>query len=328
MRRILSICNFSHPYSAILIAVFLIGGIEIIFSALLPAKLFSHEVDKILYEIKTEPKKADYILLGDSVGRQILKEYERNKNFSMLATNQAIEMTGQYFLIKRFLKNNPPPKAVVFAGLPFFLKDNLEKPFTENYILRTFNDFYEVVELLKVKKNLTQTVKSISYKLFTSFKYRLHLQKFILGSTNANIYSGVGEKATNPAQKNYSFGDIIKKYQGQQVSLYHFRKLIELLTIRGIHFYYIPVPVKQKKDTKNPATKHYNDLFKVLTSWKNEGMNISFYDNIIEYPEHMFSDHVHFNNEGLIKVKPYIDDNIKEFIINFNQKNSCVRLEN
>lgn len=313
MRKILYICNSKRPCLAFLIAILLIVGIEIAFSSLLPAKYFSHEVDSILYQVKTKHIKADYILLGDSVGRQVLNDYENDSKFSMLATNQAIEMTGQYFLIKRFLNNNPPPKAVIFSGLPSLLDKNLDQQYTENYVLRTFNNFDEITELLAVKKNATIAAKALFYKLFPSFKYRLHLQKRILGITNANIYTGEGKASASTAPKQFSADYIIKKFQKKKSSLYHFRKMIEFLSNKGIHFYYIPVPIKKTLPT-NQLEKKYKDLFEVLATWQNEGLKITFYDNIIEYPEHFFKDGAHLNEEGLVEAKGYIDGFVKSSI--------------
>ncbi|MEN8190639.1 MAG: hypothetical protein ABFS19_12405 [Thermodesulfobacteriota bacterium] len=319
MRRILSTCNFKPHCSALLIAVLLVGTTEIILSSKIPAQYFSHEVDRTLHKIKTKPMKADYILIGDSVGRQLLQRYGKDKRFAMLATNQAIEMTGQYFMVKRYLENNPPPKAVIFSGLPLFIDQNLEQRYTENYVLRTFNNFDESFELLIAKKNLVQAAKAVSYKLFPSFKYRLHLQKEILGTTNASIYTGVRKKTGKNRSQNYSAGTIVKKLQSKYVSRYHLYKLTELLTTKGIHFYYIPVPIRNVKKVKNRYVRRYKTHFRLLSEWKNEGINITYFKHITEYPNSMFRDSVHLNKEGLANARPSFHTIIKKIVYNPNQ---------
>lgn len=313
MRRILSICNSNSTSTAFFITLFLIFGVEFFLAAVLPGKYFSHEVDKILYQIKREPYNGKYVLLGDSVGRQVMAAYGNDKKFAMLATNAAIEMTGQYFLVKRYLKNNPSPQGVIFAGNPTHIARNLEQTYTENYVLRTFTNFDEIAEMFMAKKNPVQTAQSLVYKILPSFKYRLHLQRILLGMSNADIYTGVGRNIGSISKTHHSLGDIIKKYQGKNVSLYHFRKLIKFLTSRGIHFYYIPTPIKEGGTSKS-LTKKNRELFKLLNDWKKEGMKITCYENIVEYPEHMFVDTVHFNTAGLHEAQPYIDAMIKKSI--------------
>lgn len=313
MRRILSICNFKCQRSAFFIAVALVVLIEFVFSILLPPKFFSHEVDSILYEMNTRAFAAEYVLLGDSVGRQLLLRYKDDKRFAMLATNAAVEMTGQYFLIRRFLVNNRPPKAVIFAGLPSHIERNLEQQYTENYVLRTFNNFDEIAELLLAKRSATQFAKSVFYRLFPSYKYRLHLQKRFLGSTNADIYTGVVQNSVDSFKKNYSAGDLLKKFQVKNVSLHHFRKMIELLTETGIPFYYLPVPIKEAGANNELAIK-YRLLFNLLASWQEEGLNIVFYTDITMLAGNLFQDTVHFNQKGLLAAEPYIDSLIERAI--------------
>ncbi len=315
MRKILSICSFNRRYSAFLLALLLIGAVELTVGLLLPAMRFSHEVDAVLYQVKSKPMEADYVLVGDSVGRQILQHFENDEQFAMLATNQAIEMTGQFFMVKRYLQNNPPPRAVIFSGLPTFLNQNLDQIYTENYVLRTFNEFDETWELLKVKRDLTQTAKALLYKLFPSFKYRLHLQNSILDITNANIYTGVGETAVVTVPEKYSMGRILQRFEGQGVGRYHFRQLVEMLSGRGIVFCYIPVPIMQRNGTHDPFLQSYQKLFKLLRAWQDEGLSILFDENIPRYSQEMFRDAVHFNKDGELKVQAYINDRVKHLIV-------------
>lgn len=313
MLRILSTCSFNSSHFVACLVVLLIVVIEVSLSIVLPPKRFSHEVDSILYQVKTEPILADYVLIGDSVGRQILLSYENDSRFSMLASNQAIEMTGQYFLIKRYLEKNPPPEAVIFSGLPSFLHQNLEQKFTENYVLRTFNDFSEIFELLKAKRDVIYTAKSLLYKLFPSFKYRLHLQKSILGSSSVSIYTGVAETALPIAPKTYSIGKILENYKGQGIGRYHFRKLIELLSNRGISFYYVPVPI-QERGSNDPFLTNYNEVFGLLRAWQDEGFKIDFSETVPRYSRTLFRDGIHFNAEGLVQAHAYRDNCVKLLI--------------
>ncbi|MCI5211276.1 MAG: hypothetical protein D3910_21390 [Candidatus Electrothrix sp. ATG2] len=105
------------PY-AFLLAVIVIGCCEYAVSKKFGGVFWSHEVDFVVQHLKVMPYNAEYVLIGDSVGLQLSQQYQGNPRFAVLATNQAIETTGQYFLIRRFLEKNPSPKAVIFTALP------------------------------------------------------------------------------------------------------------------------------------------------------------------------------------------------------------------
>jgi hypothetical protein len=295
------------------LTVALICGIEALFSVLLPPRFFSHEVDSVLHAIDTRLFTADYLLLGDSVGRQLLLKYQDDQRFSMLATNAAVEMTGQYFLLRRFLEHHRPPRAVLFAGLPSHIERNLEQPYTENYVLRTFNDFEEIAELFLATKNVTQAVKALVYRLFPSYKYRLHLQKQLLGGTNADIYTGVLTTGSEAKAKPYTVEGFWRRFQGRNVSLRHFRAMVELLTVQGIPFYYIPVPIRQDGPNRELAAK-YGLLFDLLAGWKREGMNVHYYADITALPGNLFQDTVHFTPTGLQAAAPYVDGLIERSV--------------
>jgi hypothetical protein len=313
--RNLSIFSFKKLPAAFLLALLLIGGLEYSGFQKFDGKFFSHEVDRLLYRLKTEEYHADYLLAGDSVGLQLSRKYSEDPRFAVLATNQAIEMTGQYFLIKRYMEKNPLPRAVIFTSLPFLEFRNLNQVYTENFVLRTFTQIDEILEVFLAKYDLTMFSKMVTYKMLFSYKYRLQLQEMIVGYTNANKYSGVNIKTPPAKYKKFSFVRIFKKIKDStsNAATIHFNRLVSYLNSNNIDFYYIPVPVmKQRNKSK---FKQYGRIFQgYLSEITKKYPNVKYFDEYNEYPEEMFVDQVHYNGSGLERAQYYMDVKIDSIL--------------
>lgn len=318
MLKNLSTSSFNRLPYAFLVAILIICSVEYVLESKLDGLLSNHEVDTLLHDLNSKKYHADYLLIGDSVGRQLSMQYSQDSRFAMLATNQAIEITGQYFLIKRYMEENPPPRAVIFTSQPFIEFKNLNQVYTENFVLRTFDKFSEISEVFKAKYDVTYLSKMITYKALFSYKYRLRLQEKIIGYTNANIYTGT-EQNSSSAKYNYkvSLIKIIKNYKeslNANSSELHFRDLVDFLYSNGVDFYYIPVPI-EKQAKKSYKMKQHNDLFKGLfPSIKQSYSNTTFYDEYIEYPRNMFADHTHYNKVGLLPAKSYMSNKVDAIV--------------
>ena len=73
------------------------------------------EVDYVVKEkLSKEVKENTYetLVLGDSLGRNALSTIKIHNSILDLTTNNAISLAGQYFIIKRYLQNNPRPKNI------------------------------------------------------------------------------------------------------------------------------------------------------------------------------------------------------------------------
>lgn len=301
--------NIQIPW-AFLLSLFLIFCTEYFVNLKFEEKLLSHEVDWTLYSLKKTKYNADYLLLGDSVGLQLAKAYYQDPKFAVLATNQAIEPTGQYFILKRYLARNPPPKAVIFIARPF-LDNNLDQVYTENFVLRTFTGLDEIVEIFTTKHDLTMLAKMLAYKLVVTYKYKLKLQEKIIGYTNADIYSGLDKTSYRAKYKGYSLVNLfdrVKNYNKENSSLFHLKKILALLNIKKIDFYYIPVPISVKDSS---VEKKYNDLFsnkikKILEHYP----RAFFLKRYEKYPKSMFVDGVHFNEKGMVLAKKFMQNEL------------------
>lgn len=313
MHKIFFTSNFNKLPIAFILGVICIFFIEFIGHKVLVNRVFSHEVDHVLHKVEHNSYNAKYLLIGDSVGSQLFNQFNKDPQFAVLATNQAIELTGQYFLLQRYLNKNIPPTAVLFATSPYF-DQNLEQNYTENFVFRPFNKLEEVWEVFKVKKDPAISLKMIIYGYFPSFKYRLQLQKLITGFANSDIYSGLDSARKKPDNDEYSILQILKKtFAKDKASHVHFEKLVALLSQNNIDFYYIPTPVEKPPKNKRSwaAIQHQKLLVSDLPRLKQLYPETFYYEpDLIMHESDLFRDHAHYNAKGLSVGEDYMRDKV------------------
>ena len=316
--------SFKKLPHAFILFLLIVCGIEYTACQKYENKFFSHEVDLILYRLKEKKFNADFLLIGDSVGLQLLRQYSRNPEFAVFATNQAIEITGQYFLIKRYIEKNPPPKAVIFASRPF-QNFNLQQVYTENFVLRTFTQFNEILSVFFAKHDFTMLTKMIAYKLLFTYKHRLKIQNNIMGFTNADIYSGVDMESGSFKYNRYSLLAVFDKAKKtENTASYHFKDLLRFLSKKNIDFYYIPVPIAEGsslvRNYNESLVSSYNELFfDYLPSLQKKYSNLHYFHKIKEYPNKLFVDHVHFNEDGMSLALPYMSKKVNAIVSNYSK---------
>ncbi|MBU1567001.1 MAG: hypothetical protein KJ630_15435 [Proteobacteria bacterium] len=287
--------------NAMLPALVCIAVIEIFIHPYLSANYFSHEVDRLLFMLEKDTFNSPMITIGDSVGHGIFADWEFSRGkIANLACNQATETTGQYFFIKRYLKKNHAPHAVISCDRTPML-GNLQQNLTENYIQRCFTEWSEVFEIARIKVDPAFTVKMIAYKLLPTFKYRLHLQQRILGSSNSNIYSGMSEGGSAAQPDNgliRLISDYKERLREESISQHFFTKIVEMLEAENIPLYYLPPPSKiSNNDTDRLIGNSITEMHRLKTHFSN------LYPLAEEYkrlPADHFSDDVHLNETGLI----------------------------
>ena len=310
----LSISSSDLIRNAALWSVLVIVIIELIFANNLHRKFFSHEVDQVLHEIEYRDFQSQVVLLGDSVGRQVTgKWHPKPRRYAALASNQAIEMFGQHHMLKRYLDNNPDPHAVVYTGLSPF-GHNLRQQLTENYVQRCFTQWNEIGAMTAAKRSPVFGAKAALYRLLPSYKYRLHLQRKIAGFTNADIYSGLPRAGSSSGGQSSPglFKVLHRKIRDQRqtdISDEYFLKTIQLCEERGIYFYYLPVPLSESRHADRE--KRLEELFERMRELdRTHPYFIFLKDEYRIYPDKLFADDVHVNDEGLKRVH---DDTLKIF---------------
>ncbi|MGX9726553.1 MAG: hypothetical protein ACTFAK_04305 [Candidatus Electronema sp. VV] len=315
MLKILSMLNFKKIPYAFALSVSIVCVCEIYMKDNFRDIFFNHEVDFVVSIIENKKFDKEYIIIGDSVGLQLTQGYQ--DRFSVLATNQAIETAGQYFLIKRYLEKNSIPKAVIFIALPFFDND-LNQVYTENFILRVFNRPDEIFDIFTSQKDVTMAVKMLIYNFLFSYKNKLQIQKKILGYTNADIYSGNDNALPELKYEDYSLIKIVNKFNKKRrermsvkSSDVFFEKLVAFLQEKNINIYYIPAPISEDNSYEE---KEYRKMFSLkLPVLAHKYSNFYYIYNYEKYKKNMFVDGVHLTQDGLVVSGQHIKD--KFFLI-------------
>jgi hypothetical protein len=230
----------------------------------------------------------------------------------MLATNQAIEMTGHFYLLRRYLQHAAePPRAIVFLGHPP-LGRNLDQVWTENYVQRSFLDWNEIAEIAAVKRNLVFTSKMIAYRLLATFRARRYLQIALTQSTNMAVDTRPPDY--NAHQSRHGLMDLlgswIASFRTKDISDHYFDRLLALGDRIGADIYYIPAPQSEARDVA--ARARSNEYFEALAR---RTPNFHYVADLYRvYPEEHFGDGVHLNMKALWTYRQEVVASLEQLI--------------
>ena len=133
--------------------------------------VIGHEIYISIKKSK-EKSKAKKVIFGDSVGRQLFPNTQKNDTVNSLACNQAIAMVGQFLLLQNYLAAGNKIDKLFMIFTPFSFQNNLNQVFTFHYFMKPFyNDEYT--------RYFTQTVKEQICKI--PFSYSIY-EPYILTS--------------------------------------------------------------------------------------------------------------------------------------------------
>ena len=293
-----NLSNNKIPYAMLLAAVAVIS-VEAWQQVRLPATAHYHEVDELLHQLKVQTINSDYMLLGDSVGRQLFRNTPdlQNENYAMLATNQAITMTGQYFIARRYLERNRAPRAAVML-IQGYIHSKLDQNLSDNYIQRTFTDFSEILEIFRLKRDAVFSAKMLAYRFLPSFKYRLTLQKNWVGFTNAESISGIAYDNRERGKANYSLSRILTSHiEKKNIPLLHFESLLSLLDQRHIPLFLLPPATNENSADIHRA--YMNLCESLFPKLQKTYPSFHFDKDLPILRDAYFLDGTHFNEAGL-----------------------------
>lgn len=105
-------------------------------------------------KVKSKSKK---VLFGDSVARQLFDSKDSDSTINSLASNQAIGMVGQFFLLQNYLNAGNNIDTVYFLFRPFTFQNNLNQVYTYHYFLKPFynkeyNQYFTTTVLKQIEK--------------------------------------------------------------------------------------------------------------------------------------------------------------------------------
>ncbi len=299
--------RFGRVPAALILSLLAIGVIEGIRHERLPAKTFYHEVDELLYRLDGERFDAEGVILGNSVAYQVFSHpsFLERKHVAMLATNEAIGMTGQYFIMKRYLEKNRLPGVVILLTLPL-LEGRLADEKADNYLCRTFTRPREILDVFLLKQDPVFALKGVTYLVCPSFKYRLLLQKSWLGFTNAPIYTGAAHAVGRSAQSGtfavtQIFQDVISC---SDIPRRHFVKLLDLFKAKSIPLHFVTPPLKE--GNRRIQFQYLHAFVNDFPALQKNYPLLYWSDKITCYPDHLVGDDVHFSKEGLPLARSYL----------------------
>lgn len=152
-----------------LYAVLLVAVTELIFFALIKSGVL-YQLDypgrEIYWAIEKSKQKstAKKLLLGDSVGFQLLPNSISNDSFNSLTSNQSISMAGQYFFLNNYLRAGNKPEIVIIFFHPFSFQNNLNQLYTYHYFVKPFyNSAYRAEFTPKLEEQIGK-IPSVALK--------------------------------------------------------------------------------------------------------------------------------------------------------------------
>lgn len=273
----------------------------------LPPKFFSHEVDELLWDLQTKTYDTDTVVLGDSVGRQISRYLaeRQNQKFAPLATNGAVEMAGQYFVLMRYLERNPAPSAIILLK-HHVLHGDMKRVTTENYLQRCFTRWPEILSMTWQTRSPSFGLRMLSYRL-ASAKYRLHLQQFVPGLTPPETGGNTRqvEERLEALEKTAPLQKLVKwifPSELNSISEYYFIRLLQFCQQRNIRLYYLPCPMTQRTWNRYKDGVAHARLIRRLRELSETYPVLRYTAEIRDYPNGWFEDAVHISNEKLPEV--------------------------
>jgi len=108
------------------------------------------------------------LLLGDSVASQIFSNNNEFDSINSLATNQAIGIAGNYFLLYNYLKKGNKIDSLVLFFIPESFGNNFSQKYTYHYFLKPFNNSnYSSL----FTKDLKIQIRKINYNSFSQIPH-------------------------------------------------------------------------------------------------------------------------------------------------------------
>lgn len=296
------------------------------------APLSRHPVDKLVYNLEHSDEISKYVILGDSITRDVLNRYKGNdKKIINLTVDEPAGVLGSYFLLNRYLhKNNLESeiKHVFFAGTPeFFI--NLQKGHSlrnELYLNTIFKNENEV-KLLNKLNILPKSYNKIE-KIKNYFNFNKNILQPIYGLLKndkntilTNGYNIDNEKIIRYSEQNLIGQKILDKRSNvdffiSKEDIFVLNKLCELSNNYKFKLHIILAPTQSsvyKNWKNNGKIQKLINIFTKNNLLTCESLLFVDLNNIKSFPDYAFRDKYHLKilNWSKLYVKilyGYIDE--------------------
>ncbi|WFB35365.1 hypothetical protein P3T73_14480 [Kiritimatiellota bacterium B12222] len=296
-----SISNFKLFHNAGFWALLIIVLIESLLQAPLRKRFHRHHVDRLVQKVDEHTFDAPVLILGDSIAENVFRRVvPLEDRFAVFASNQAIEMTGQSFILQRYLAHNPQPAIVVLmAGMPMY--GDLEQIFTENYIQRVFIHWSEIAWMAQHTLDPVFISKCIAYKCSPTFRYRQQIRESLRPhkSTEAGPVTYTAPQVPKWSAS-YRLNQAWKTLRNKNASEKALETMLSLTAEAQIPFVYIPPPGTQQ------AQATFEQSMREMSRYQNTWPHLEIWEEErAVFPEDNFFDGTHFNDQGYRHIRPY-----------------------
>ncbi len=216
------------------------------------------------------------LIIGDSVCYQMfngLQEY--NPDFTIIGSNGAITMAGQYILTKEYLDNHSNATDVFLIVLPESLGRTFDTRWGYQYSVMPFVDTDTIHNL---DGNTLKVLSDTYGKIFLNKKV---VRSLYLSAVNRKIYLNY--------IANRTAGYVLSNYF--ELSDQYVVKMAELCGNKGVSFHLYPCPVCEIREE---LIDSINDAF---IESKTYNINPQFIEMVQYYPAEQASDGIHFSGE-------------------------------
>ncbi|XPV69608.1 MAG: hypothetical protein ACNI25_03325 [Halarcobacter sp.] len=272
---------------------------------------YRHNVDylvkKTIPSLKNENK--EVLILGDSVANGAFKNLILKDNVLDLTSNRAISIAGNYFLLKRYLKQNNIPKKVYLFVIPEFFQNDLNEPYTYLFFETVFTEKEEINEIKKLKPTLYNSNHVIDKYferrikgLFKEDKYKAVKRDSFIDIDETKIYNDFINLNDNVLNRINSYKKSLNKLE--KLSTVYLSKLKTLCLKNNIEFNIViePVPIEIQKLFYNSKIYNYLNL--------NNYRIIDVNDYYKFGNNHFIKDSIHFSGNINNLFQKIIDKNI------------------
>ncbi len=276
------------------------------------APLSRHPVDKLVYNLNYSNEISKYIILGDSITRDVLNRYKgNNKKIVNLTVDEPSGVLGSYFLLSRYLLKNDlknETKHVFIAGTPeFFINLQLGHSLRNEVYLNSIFKNENEVKLLNKLNILPKSYNKIE-KIKNYFNFNRNILQPIYGLLKndkntilTNGYNIDKEKIILHSKQNLIGQKILDKRSNvdffiSKENIFVLNKLCELSNINKFKLHIILAPTQSsvyENWINNGKIQKLSNIFAKNNLLTCDSLSFVDLNNIRSFPDHAFRDKYH-----------------------------------
>ena len=221
------------------------------------------------------------LLVGDSVCYQLFNGLQEfNPDFSILPSNGALTMTGQYALAKEYLDHHPDATDIYLIILPESIGRTFDTKWGYQYAVVPF---VETDTISNYDENTIRIINDTYGELFTRKTVATAVER-----------SGINRKLYLNYMRGRTEGYVLS--DDFELSDQYLTKLLNLCNERDVNLHFYPCPVIEgKKDYVSRLSTQYPKTQTYL-------VNPDYFDMIYYYPDELSGDGSHISTQYLQEV--------------------------